>query len=396
MIDVVCVADIHEGINFGFRVDPDTGVSDRALDLHRNFASASNYAIENRARLFVILGDLFDRTNVAPIFREMVRRDVIEPLGKAGVEVWIIAGNHDQPRSFSRSTSLEDFRGYPHVKVFRESKTMTMDFNGQRVGFIVLPYLHPEQVIQLVKEKLSEDVSRGQMFEVSRRLWKEWIRSRASELRVDYLVLFAHYYVEGARMTSETYLETLPGEFSITQDMIPEEVNLAILGHIHLHQCISGKIVYTGAPERIDWGERADDKGFLVLDLASKAWRFEKLPTRDMIRIDVVLEESNDPTRALLDALPADVNGKMIRLFVALPEGLRVRIDENAIAERMREAFSYEVKWQTLTRENVLVEEVTLDPRNLLRSYVQTNYAESPDKEVILSEAERILREVLS
>src|SRR2546425_11960916 len=42
------------------------------------------------------------------------------PYLDAGIEVWILAGNHDQPRRAVRSTSLDDYRGYSHVKVFRE------------------------------------------------------------------------------------------------------------------------------------------------------------------------------------------------------------------------------------------------------------------------------------
>src|SRR3972149_5979171 len=130
MADVVCVGDVHEGVGFGFLVDPETGVSARALDLHRNFVAAASWAIEHSAKLFCVLGDLFDRTHVAPVFREMVRRAVIEPLGEAGIEVWLLAGNHDQPRAFARSTSLDDYRGYRHVKVFREPATEGRELGG--------------------------------------------------------------------------------------------------------------------------------------------------------------------------------------------------------------------------------------------------------------------------
>src|SRR2546426_8251983 len=119
MPDVVCVADVHEGIGFGFLIDPETGVSARALDLHRNFVAAANWAIEHGAKLFCVLGDLFDRANVAPVFRELVRRDVIEPLGKAGIEVWLLAGDHDQPPAVARRTSPGDLPGYRHVQIFR-------------------------------------------------------------------------------------------------------------------------------------------------------------------------------------------------------------------------------------------------------------------------------------
>jgi len=148
MHEIVCVGDVHEGLSFDFRIDPETGISERALDLHGNFAKAARWAIEHRASLFCILGDLFDRAHVAPVFREMVRRDVIEPLGAAGIEVWILAGNHDQPRRAVRSTSLDDYRGYSHVKVFRDPKMEIREIDGRKIGFILIPYLHPDQVVE--------------------------------------------------------------------------------------------------------------------------------------------------------------------------------------------------------------------------------------------------------
>src|SRR5216117_3417823 len=158
MHEIVCVGDVHEGLSFDFRIDPETGISERALDLHRNFAKAARWAIEHRAALFCILGDLFDRAHVAPVFRETVRRDVIEPLGRAGIEVWILAGNHDQPRRAVRSTSLDDYRGYRHVKVFRDPKMEMREIDGRKIGFILIPYMHPEQVVEQVRETLAKDV----------------------------------------------------------------------------------------------------------------------------------------------------------------------------------------------------------------------------------------------
>src|SRR2546426_6118659 len=61
MHEIVCVGDVHEGLSFDFRIDPETGISERALDLHGNFAKAARWAIEHDASLFCILGDLFDR-----------------------------------------------------------------------------------------------------------------------------------------------------------------------------------------------------------------------------------------------------------------------------------------------------------------------------------------------
>lgn len=400
MHDVVFVGDVHEGISFGIRVDPETGVSERSLDLHRNFARSAQFAIANRAKLFVVLGDLFDRTHVAPVFREMVRRDVIEPLGAAGIQVWILAGNHDQPRAFARSTSLDDFRGYPHVRVFRDPEAVVEDLNGRRVGFIVLPYLHPEQVVERVRkigEPVTDDAAREDAYVYARSAWRGWIANRAAEMRdLPFRVLLGHYYVEGSRVSSTTMLETLPGEFSFTRDMIPPEVDLAVFGHIHLHQQVGDRIVYAGAPERIDWGERLDPKGFLTLDAAAGLWSFVELPARPMVKVTVSVAMGEDPTERILAALPPDPADALVRLDVTIPDELRSQVDERRIAERLRSAFHYEVKWIPVVRERVVGQEFTLDPHRLFSDYVDHAYAGHPRREAILGEGERILREVLS
>jgi exonuclease SbcD len=399
MHEIVCVGDVHEGIAFGFRVDPETGISDRALDLHRNFARAAAWAIEHGTKLFIVLGDLFDRPNVAPVFRELVRKDVIEPLGAAGIEVWLLAGNHDQPRADARSTSLEDYRGYPHVRVFRTPEAVEKEIAGHRVGFLMLPYLHPEQVLEMAKGKGIAEVESSTIEEayvVARSLWRGWIAQHAEAMKdADFRLVLGHFYVEGAKVSSSTYLEHIPGEFSFTRDMIPPSVDFAVMGHIHLHQRIWGNVVYTGAPERIDWGERKDPKGFLALSPDAKGWEFIELPVREMAKVEVTVKGDEDPTSTILDALPAEVQDAMVRLEITIPEALRARVDERRIAERLRDAFHYEVRWIPADRETAAPSEYTLDPLRLLGDFVDATFGKDPRRDAIRTEGEKILREVL-
>lgn len=389
---LVVVCDVHEGVNFPYRVDPETGISERALDLHRNFTMAARHAIETRADLFVVGGDLFDRTHVSPTFREMVRRDVIEPLAQAGIATWLIAGNHDQPRMWSRGTSLDDFRGYPHVEVFREPESRPATIEGEQVTFLILPYLHPEHILDRVRERLGEEVPREQFHELGRRMLREWMRKRADEAP-GRILLLGHYYVEGAHVRSTAYPEVLPGEFSLTLDTIPETVELAIFGHIHLHQSLGDRVVYVGAPERVDWGEREDEKGFLTYTPGG-GWAFNPLPTRPMLKVE--LESVGDPvTQSILDALPEDVAGALVRLEVHLKEGQRERIDEAAISNRLSPAFHYDIAYRVEGREKLSPADFTLDPLRLFQEYVDLNYGDHSQAEAIRREGESILREVL-
>ncbi len=393
MHEVVCVGDVHEGLSFDFRIDPDTGISERALDLHGNFAKAARWAIDHQASLFCVLGDLFDRTHVAPIFRELVRRDVIEPLGRAGIEVWILAGNHDQPRKAARSTSLDDFRGYAHVRIFREPKAETRTIDGRTVGFILLPYLHPEEIVEQIREKLGKEIPREEAYEAARRLWKGWIQNRADDLKAaDLRLLFGHFEFQGARYASTTPPEIVPHDFTFSRDMLPASVDLAVFGHIHMHQSLFGKLVYTGAPERIDWGERLDPKGFVALK-ADGAWSFVELPARPMEKVEVTVNPGDDVTKRVLDALPRDVAGRLVRLEVRLPDELRPSLDEKKLERRLQEAFHYEVRLVSAERARVVTDEFTMDPARLLSDYVDKNFADHPRRDAIKAEAQRLLRE---
>ena len=396
MHDIVCVADVHEGINFDFRLDPETGISERALDLHGNFARAAQWAVDHHASLFCILGDLFDRTHVAPIFRELVRRDVIEPLGQAGIEVWILAGNHDQPRRTAKATSLDDYRGYAHVRVFREPKMEVRTIDGRRIGFILLPYVHPERVVEQAREALGQDIPREAAFEAARRIWKGWIEHRAEDLAdADLRVLFGHFEVQGARYASTTPPEVVPHDFVVTRDMIPDSVDLAVFGHIHLHQVLSERIVYAGAPERIDWGERLDLKGFVVIR-PEGTWAFEELPARPMIRIEVHAGLGDDVTERIIAALPPDVGGALVRIEVTLPDELRGTVEDKRLGEALGSAFHYELKFHSADRARIVADEFTLDPPRLLTDYIEKALGDHPRKVAIQEEAQRVLREALA
>jgi DNA repair protein SbcD/Mre11 len=396
MHEIVCVGDVHEGLNFDFRIDPETGISERALDLHGNFAKAAQWAIDHRASLFCILGDLFDRAHVAPVFREMVRKDVIEPLGAAGIEVWILAGNHDQPRRAARSTSLDDYRGYAHVKVFRDPKTETRTVAGREIGFVLLPYMHPEQVVERVRETVGKEVPREEAYEAARRIWREWIHNRAVDLKdADLRIVFGHFEFQGVRYATTAPPEVVPNDFTFTPDMIPDAVDLVVFGHIHMHQTIGGKVVYAGAPERIDWGERLDPKGFLAIEPNGR-WSFIELPARSMDKVETTVGMADDVTEKVLAALPSDVAGHLVRIEVTLPDELRNRLDEKRLAEQLRPAFHYEVKFLSASRPRIVTEDFTLDPGRLLSDYVDKVLADHPKREAIKVEAGRVLKEALA
>ncbi|MEW6069330.1 MAG: DNA repair exonuclease [Candidatus Thermoplasmatota archaeon] len=397
MNEIVVCADVHEGINFGWLIDPETGISARAIDIHKNFARVAEFAIKEKSKLFVILGDLFDRTHISPTYRELIRKDVIEPLGNASINVWIIAGNHDQPHTPKKGTSIDDFRGYPHVKVYKEPTAEKVAVNGKETLFIILPYLHPERIVDIGKKKLEKEISSEEMFALGQQVLKNWLLEK-SKLDADFKILLAHYYVEGAKLREVTYPEVLPGEFALKKEFIPPNLDLVVLGHVHLHQSLGrvgrAELVYTGAVERVDWGERDDEKGFLTINPLEKSFEFKRLPVRAMEKISVVIKPNEEPTNKILENIQ-DIKDKLIRLEVALPGGMRARIKESELAEKLKESFHYEIKWIEQAEEKGEIISFTANPFELLKNFIEISYYEHPRKNELVNLGNEILKEVL-
>ena len=398
---IVVVADIHAGLNFDFRIDPDTGISERVQDFHGNFVRAAQFAIEQQSKLFVVLGELFERAHVSPTFREWIRSDIIEPLGEAGVEIWLIAGNHDQPKSSARGTSIQDFRGYPHVKVYTKPAEECLEIEGKSIGALIVPYLHPEQVINYTQEASSSKVSIEQQFLIGQKILRDQLAKKAKVLKTNFKVMFAHFYIEGAKLRETKYPTVLPGEFKFSLDMIPNNLDFAVFGHVHLHQIIgkrgSTEILYPGAIERIDWGERKDKKGFLILrPFAPQKWEFIELPTRKMVKVAVqVPTGTGDPTAVILAKIPRDVTGKMIRLEIKAGEGIQEKILESKIEEKLKGAFHYEIRITELQTDKIAPVSFTMDPFKLLVEFVTLNYNDHPKKEQILQAGRQLIEEAL-
>ena len=390
------MGDVHEGRTYDIRIDAVTGVSARTLDLHNNLVRATKHAIDNKAPLFILLGDVFDRTNVAPIFREYVRQDVIEPLGEAGINVIILAGNHDQPRVFQRGTSIDDFSGYPHVSIFRKPSCITETIAGRKLCLIVMPFLYPDSLLEQAGNTAPE-ISEDQRIAVSQE-----ILGKSSKTEAEARILLAHYYFAGAEVSNTQYPEAEMGEVEFTSTMIPENLDLALFGHVHLHQTREAKgvpVVFAGALERIDWGERKSEKGFLTVDPTSMKWRFHPVPTREMLEIRVKVEAGDkDPTSTILEEIRSDLKEAMVRLFVELPTAMRPLVREDTIAEKLAPSFDYKVAWPPSSTELARVTDVSKglpSMYELLDSFVEESFAKHPRKEALVKEGHSILKEAL-
>src|SRR5512133_14883 len=73
-------------------------LEERRARLRRGFAGAVEYALEQRAHMFLLVGDLFDTPEPRNAERQFVA-EVLADLRAAGIACLGIGGNHDTPRT---------------------------------------------------------------------------------------------------------------------------------------------------------------------------------------------------------------------------------------------------------------------------------------------------------
>src|SRR6476469_9152078 len=97
-IKLLHAADIHIGMeNYG-KINPATGLSTRLEDFCATFDEAVDRAIAEPVDLVVLAGDIYKTRDPTPTHqREFAAR--IHRLSAAGVQIMIVAGNHDIPLS---------------------------------------------------------------------------------------------------------------------------------------------------------------------------------------------------------------------------------------------------------------------------------------------------------
>ncbi len=122
------------------------------------------------------------------------------------------------------------------------------------------------------------------------------------------------------------------------------------LGHIHKSQDLNENahppVIYPGSIERVDFGEAADDKFFVIAHVerghTEVEWR-KLIGIRPFIDRHLRLKSQEDVTAQLLKALPhtKKLEGAIVRLVLEYPRDWETLIDEAALREYTSMAFEF-------------------------------------------------------
>ena len=159
-------------------------------------------------------------------------------------------------------------------------------------------------------------------------------------------ILVGHAEIEGASFGSEKGL-TLVNDVTLPLSLLTEKkLSYVALGHIHKFQELSKKpyVIYAGSPERIDFGEAKEEKGFVLIDVpktGETTYEFIKTPARKFIHINMDLKANDEnPTKIILAEIEKrEIKEAIVKITLDIPIDLNKEIEMDKIKKALTEAF---------------------------------------------------------
>lgn len=405
---ILHLADLHLGIeNYG-RVDPATGLHSRLIDYLDRLDEALTLGLDAGVDLVLIAGDIYKSRSPNPTHqREFARR--IRRLCAEGVAVFILVGNHDVSPAAGRAHSVEIFAALDveGVTIADRPRLYTVPTRAGPLPILAIPWVTHHALLS--REELRGAPFSALEYEVRRRL-ERFIAEQVRAFGPDRPCLIAfHGSLDGAQAGAERSI-TLGQDLVLSRSVfIHPGVAYVALGHIHKHQVVhhDPPMVYAGSLERVDFGERDEPKGCVLVELVNgKArWQFHPLHARPFVSIEHDLRRSSDPLGLLATLIKRqDLRGAVVRVEVQVSCEQQASLSSETIRRMLDEAGAFMVAGIVLHVERAVrqrfadAERLTLDglaPRQALEHYLRTKQPPlSPERiTALLAAADELIGE---
>ena len=337
MIKFIHTADIHYGVeNYG-KVDSKTGIHSRLLDFHKALNFCIDTALEEDVDFFLFSGDAYKTTNPSPTQQKMLMESFFRLYAK-NIPVIIIVGNHDNPLSFGKATSLDVFGHLPldGFHVVSKPKTIRLATKNGPINIVGIPWPTRNNV------SLSQDHNSKSALQITEYLSSavgSIIEKMAQDLDPTVPAVLASHLTVSSGIFSGSEKRAVYGNDPV---LLPSQLAIkpfdyVALGHLHRYQDLNKEgypsVVYSGSPERVDFGERKEDKGFCLVSIPEKnkaSHTFIKTPTRAFIQIEVKLdddEEQNQTAQLVSEIQKHPIQNAILKIIYHVPAHLKNKVD---------------------------------------------------------------------
>lgn len=324
-------SDLHLGVeNYG-SLDARTGLSTRVLDFLNVFDQIVERAISGGFDAVLFSGDAFKNRDPSPTLqREFARR--IQRLAAGNIPIVIVIGNHDLPNVITRATPVEIYQilAIPGVYVCRSIERIDIQTKSGTLQVVALPWVTRSLLLSAEQYRDMGDIDLDREMAA---LVAQSVQSLQEQLSAQLpAVLVAHVSLQGATLGFEQSI-MLGRDVTVgLDDLQARGFDYIALGHIHKHQQLgtAPPAMYAGSPERIDFGEEHEVKGYVEVTIATNERgervvtpEFVPLATRPFrtIRVDALGDDPMVTVRRDLELEAPRLAGAIVRCFVEVEPG---------------------------------------------------------------------------
>jgi DNA repair protein SbcD/Mre11 len=239
------------------------------------------YIEEQAVDLVLHSGDVFESRNPPAEAEQLVNRFLVR-VGRAGAQMLVVAGNHDdQLRLDARSLLTElvnvQIVGRPRPAARGGTRFLTTR-GGERAVIAALPFASPGAWVSALDLESGEANARiryALMFERA-------VRDLCGAFRPDAVnLLVAHTHIEGAVFGESERRVHIGEDWAASPEALPSTASYIALGHIHRPQKVDVRVpaYYAGSLLQLDFGEAGEEKSFVAVTAApGQRTRIEHVP----------------------------------------------------------------------------------------------------------------------
>ena len=405
MIRFVHTADIHFGMeNYG-KIDSATGIHTRLLDFARALNACIDSAIEKQVDFFLFSGDAYKTPHPSQTQQKMLFQCFLR-LYKANIPIVIIIGNHDNPLSFGKANALDIFGELPldGFHIIAKPTSFTLQTKNGPIQIVGIPW-PTRNTVSITNKHLHK--SAHEITEYISSAVAKIIRDLAQKLDPTIPAVLAGHLTVTNGIFSGSEKRAIYGTDPIflPSQLAIEPFDYVALGHLHRYQNLNPKgypaIIYSGSIERVDFGERKEDKGFCLVTISEKGkthHEFIKTPMRPFIQIEVQLKPGIPQTEQLIAEINKhDVNDAIVKILYHVPTGKKDLVDLQAVQRRCSQALHLvgiiPIRDHTTRERRIGAAKVSMDLPTLLNTYFDTKPELKDRKELLIEKTLMLLEE---
>lgn len=230
---------------------------------------------QKQVDVLLVAGDVFD-SNAPSAESEDIVYSFFHEVLRLGVQLIVIAGNHDSGLRFEAISKLMRMAGITMRGLYAQSEqdgildTLITSKSGEQAHIFLLPFI-PENIFVRAQDLMQSQslIQCSSPTSIYSCKMGEVVRLIASRLVPNALhILVSHVLMHGARPGGGERRLYLGENYAFHADELTHNFDYVALGHIHLQQKMPGPcpIYYSGSPLQMDFGESNAVKGFLYLE----------------------------------------------------------------------------------------------------------------------------------